>query len=66
MRGLHTIFLMMGIVMAAFPAMAVEMIELHQTGCQFIEPEKGDQHYQAGSFAACQSFNEVHCSPRRF
>ncbi|MDX8403181.1 MAG: hypothetical protein R8K54_02085 [Mariprofundaceae bacterium] len=58
MRGLHSIFFIAGMVMAAFPAIAVEMLELHQTACQFIEPEGDDQHYQAESFAACQSFND--------
>ena len=58
MRWLHSVFLTMVMVMAASPAMAVEMIELHQTGCQFIEPEGEDQHYQAENYAACQSFND--------
>lgn len=57
MRWLRSVVLMMVVLMAAFPALAIEMIELHQTGCQFTEPERGDQHYQADSYAACQSFN---------
>ncbi len=53
MRWLFSVFLMM----AAFPAMAVEVIELHQTSCQFIEPEGGDRHYRGDSYEACRSFN---------
>ncbi len=37
---------------------ALETIELTQTACQFIEPEKGDHHYRAESYEACQHFNE--------
>lgn len=57
MRWLHAVFSMMIVLMAISPAVAVEMIELHQTGCQFIEPEGEDKHYTAESYAACQSFN---------
>ncbi len=37
---------------------AVEIVELSQTACQFVEPEKGDQHYQASSFDACKQWNK--------
>ncbi len=36
---------------------AGETITLTQTACQFIEPEHGDQHYQANSYTACESLN---------
>ncbi len=58
MRELFSAFLMIIVMMVASPAVAVEIIELRQTGCQFIEPEGGDQHYKAGSYAACQSLND--------
>jgi len=49
----------MVVVMLSVPTVwAVETIVLTQTACQFIEPEKGDQHYQASSFDACQQLNE--------
>lgn len=35
-----------------------KLIELHQTACQFIEPEGGDQNFRANSFKACETFNE--------
>ena len=34
------------------------VVELTQTACQFIEPERGDMHYKAKSYAACDAFNE--------
>ena len=55
MRGLLLMVLMMAFVPAVWSA---ETIELIQTACQFIEPEKGDQHYKAESYEACQRFNE--------
>ena len=36
---------------------AAETITLTQTACQFIEPEHGNQHYQANSYTACESLN---------
>jgi len=33
-------------------------IEIHQTACQFTEPEGGDQKFSASSFDACEAFNE--------
>lgn len=33
-------------------------IELHQTSCQFIEPEGGDRGYTAATYDACKAFNE--------
>jgi len=58
MRELFSAFLMIIVMMVASPAVAVEVIELRQTGCQFIEPEGGDRHYKAGSYADCQSLND--------
>jgi hypothetical protein len=55
MRWLLSIFM----VMVSIPTVwAVETIELTQTSCQFIEPEKGDQHYRGNSYEACRQFNE--------
>jgi hypothetical protein len=36
----------------------VAVVELTQTACQFIEPERGDVHYTAESYDACQALNE--------
>ncbi|MDQ6986899.1 MAG: hypothetical protein Q9M25_03745, partial [Mariprofundaceae bacterium] len=44
--------------LVSFPAWAAPtVIELHQTACQFIEPEGEDQHYRAASFGACEALN---------
>ncbi len=52
-------------VMVSAPVVwAVETIELTQTSCQFIEPEKGDQHYRGNSYEACQRFNEKSAEDR--
>jgi len=57
--------LSMIMVMVFVPAVwAVETIELTQTSCQFIEPEKGDQHYRASSYEACEAFNEKNAEDR--
>ena len=34
------------------------IIELHQTACQFVEPEGGDQKFSANTFDACEVLNE--------
>lgn len=58
-------FLLMLMAIISVPAAwAVETVELTQTACQFIEPEKGDQHYLANSFDACQQFNEKSAGDR--
>jgi len=45
--------------LASFPAWAAPtIIELHQTACQFVEPEDGDKHYRGVSFDACEALNE--------
>ncbi|MFC1542481.1 hypothetical protein ACFL4M_01155 [Pseudomonadota bacterium] len=61
MRGL---FLVFAITVFSVNGWAVETIELTQTACQFVEPEKGDQHYRANSYEACQRFNEKNSEDR--
>lgn len=57
-RLMLLLFLYIPSVWAADAVDAVKVIELTQTACQFIEPERGDAHYKAKSYEACDRFNE--------
>ena len=47
------------LMLAAMPAaaQAAEVIELTQTGCQFLEPEGTDHHYKTASKSDCEAIN---------
>jgi len=49
-----------GMCLLMMPAVAesVEVIELTQTGCQFVEPEKTDHHFVTKSAGDCRAVNE--------
>jgi len=55
---LFTLALTAAPALGAAEAASPRIIELHQTACQFTEPEGGDRHYDATSSAACESLNE--------
>ncbi len=44
--------------MLPFAANSAEVIELTQTGCQFIEPEGKDHEYQTTGKADCEALNK--------
>ena len=44
--------------------LAAPTITLTQTACQFIEPENGDQNYQANSYMGCEEINHVTADER--
>ncbi len=43
--------------LAGSPAQAVEIVELTQTGCQFLEPEGVDHNFKTSRKADCESIN---------
>ncbi|HKI59916.1 MAG TPA: hypothetical protein VKA23_02675 [Mariprofundaceae bacterium] len=53
------LFLMITIPAFAVNASGIETITLTQTACQFVEAERGDHHYSAESYDACEKFNEA-------
>jgi len=57
-------FLLVVIGLFSANGWATETIELTQTACQFAEPERGDQHYKAESYDACESYNETTSAQR--
>ncbi|MFC1537176.1 hypothetical protein ACFL48_05160 [Pseudomonadota bacterium] len=56
---MRELFLVFAITVFSVNGWAVELIELTQTACQFTEPERGDRHYKAESYDACESYNET-------
>jgi len=58
------LFLIISIPALAVNAWGVETIVLTQTACQFAEPERGDQHYKAESYDACERYNETTSAQR--
>jgi len=70
--AMRIFILLAGLSLSALPAWAAtnqilagtRIIELHQTACQFIEPEGGDKDYKGSSFAACEALNEKSAEAR--
>ncbi len=50
--------------MMAAAASAEEVIQLTQTGCQFLEPEGTDHHYQTSKADDCNAINAASGSER--
>jgi len=45
-------------------AAATDMVVLHQTACQFVEAEGGNQHYSARTADACRQWNDATADKR--
>lgn len=41
----------------AAPARAADVVDLTQTGCQFLEPERGDRQFTTKAKADCEAIN---------
>lgn len=46
------------------PSQAAEVIELTQTGCQFLEPEGTDHNYKTGQKSDCETINATTAKDR--
>jgi len=45
------------VLSGAAPSTAAEVVELTQTGCQFVEPERNDHGYKTTKKADCEKIN---------
>ncbi|HMB77102.1 MAG TPA: hypothetical protein VKN76_11925 [Kiloniellaceae bacterium] len=61
-RSILSLAVLAALVAAGSPAVArdAQIVELTQTGCQFLEPENGvDRHFETRKKADCEAVNEA-------